>query len=376
MVNPTSKIKSDAYKTNPLTAMLLIVAFALAGTGCRSLPYYEQAISGQMQILQKQQPIAELIENPDTPPELKDKLLFIQSVREFAAKALLLPVKDHYLNYVALNRPYVVWNVFAAPELSLSPETWCFPIVGCVTYRGYFKEAEARRFGDTLSQKGLDVYIGGAIAYSTLGWFDDPVLSTFVNLSAADTAALIFHELAHGLLYIPDDTAFNESFATAVEQEGLKRWQLSTNEPQGYADWERKRRMRQQFTALVLKYQAQLQKVFESRLSTSEKRKQKAAVFAQMQSEFKSLKSNNRDMAAYSAWFNRPLNNAQLISVSTYHDWVPAFSKMLSDTDGDLEKFYQKCRQLAKKTPQQRQRILTDLLQKGQTAEHRTDTVQ
>jgi predicted aminopeptidase len=340
------------------------------------LPYYEQAISGQLQILQKQQPIAELIENPDTPPALKDKLLFIQSVREFAAKTLLLPVKEHYLNYVELNRPYVVWNVFAAPELSLTPETWCFPIVGCVTYRGYFKEADARRFGDTLRRKGLDVYIGGAIAYSTLGWFDDPVLSTFVNLSAADTAALIFHELAHGLLYIPDDTAFNESFATAVAQEGLKRWQLSTNEPQGYDDWKRKRRRRQQFTALASKYQAQLQKVFESRLSTNAKRKQKAAVFAQMQSEFKSLRSNNRDMAAYSAWFNRPLNNAQLISVSTYHDWVPAFSKMVSDADGDLQKFYTKCRQLAKKAPQDRQRILTDLLQNGQTADHRTDTVQ
>jgi predicted aminopeptidase len=329
-----------------------------------------------MQILQKQQPITELIEDPDTPPELKNKLQFIQSVRKFAAEALLLPVEDHYLNYVELNRPYVVWNVFAAPELSLTPETWCFPIVGCVTYRGYFKKADARRFGDTLRQKGLDVYIGGAIAYSTLGWFDDPVLSTFVNLSAADTAALIFHELAHGLLYIPDDTAFNESFATAVEQEGLRRWQLSTSEPQGYADWEHKRRMRQQFTTLVSKYQTQLQKVFESRLSTSEKRNQKAAIFAQMQSEFKSLKSSNQEMAAYSAWFNRPLNNAQLISVSTYHDWVPAFSKMLSDTGGDLEKFYQKCRQLAKKAPQDRQRILTDLLQNGQTADHRTDTVQ
>ncbi len=342
---------------------------------CRSLPYYEQAIDGQMQILQKQQPISDLIENPETPAQLRAKLLLIQSARTFAEKELLLPVNDHYLSYVELNRPYVVWNVFAAPEFSLTPETWCFPIVGCVTYRGYFKEADARRFGDALTQKGFDVYIGGAIAYSTLGWFDDPILSTFINLSASDTVALIFHELAHGLLYIPDDTAFNESFATAVEQEGLKRWQMFTELSKDYADWQRKRLYRQKFTALVLKYRNQLKVLYESNLTTNEKRNRKAAVFNRMQFEFRALKSNHHEMAVYNAWFNRPLNNAQLISVSTYHDWVPAFSKMLSDSNGDLERFYERCRQLAKKEPQERHRILTDYHRNAHTAEQLTDTV-
>ena len=348
---------------------------ALACFQCRSLPYYEQAIEGQMQILQKQQPISDLIEDPETPAELREKLLLIQSARTFAEKQLLLPVNDHYLSYVELNRPYVVWNVFATPEFSLTPETWCFPIAGCVTYRGYFKEADARRFGDALTQKGFDVYIGGAIAYSTLGWFDDPILSTFNNLSASDTVALIFHELAHGLLYIPDDTAFNESFATAVEQEGLKRWHLLSNPSQDYADWQRKRRYRQQFTALVSKYRAQLKMLYESNLPTNEKRNQKADVFNRMQSEFRTLRSNNPEMAAYSAWFSRPLNNAQLISVSTYHDWVPAFSKMLSDSNGDLEKFYNRCRQLAKQKPQARHRILTDYHRNVPSAEQRTGTM-
>ncbi len=342
---------------------------------CRSLPYYEQAIDGQMQILQKQQPISDLIENPETPAQLREKLLLIQSARTFAEKELLLPVNDHYLSYVELNRPYVVWNVFAAPEFSLTPETWCFPIVGCVTYRGYFKEADARRFGDALTQKGFDVYIGGAIAYSTLGWFDDPILSTFINLSASDTVALIFHELAHGLLYIPDDTAFNESFATAVEQEGLKRWQMFTELSKDYADWQRKRLYRQKFTALVSKYRNQLKVLYESNLTTNEKRNRKAAVFNRMQFEFRALKSNHHEMAVYNAWFNRPLNNAQLISVSTYHDWVPAFSKMLSDSNGDLERFYERCRQLAKKEPQERHRILTDYHRNAHTAEQLTDTV-
>ena len=325
-----------------------------------------------MEIMRKQRPVSELIDDPNTPPELRDKLLFIQSAREFAEKKLLLPAGDHYLSYVELDRPYVVWNVFAAPELSLTPKTWCFPVVGCVAYRGYFKEEDARQFGDALAQDGFDVYIGGAIAYSTLGWFDDPILSTFMKLSDSDTAALIFHELAHGILYIPDDTAFNESFATAVEQEGIRRWQMSANNPRGYADWQRKRRYRRQFTALVSKYRSRLQEVYDSSRSTEAKQNQKAAVFSGMQAEFRSLASQHPGMQVYGAWFQRPLNNARMISVSTYHDWVPAFNGILSEAGGDLKKFYEKCRQLSQKEPQERHRILTDYLKNAPAVEHIT----
>jgi predicted aminopeptidase len=335
--------------------VLLIMSVCLQ---CRSLPYYDQAINGQMEILRNQEPISDLVDNPETPAKLRKKLAFIQGVRDFAAKELHLHVNDHYLSYVALDRPYVVWNVFAAPQFSLTPKTWCFPIVGCVSYRGYFAEDDARRFGDSLKQEGYDVFIGGAIAYSTLGWFDDPVLSTFLSLSEPDTAALIFHELAHGLLYIKDDTAFNESFATAVEQEGLRRWQASANDPNGYEKWLRKYGRRQKFTALVSKYRIRLEALYESDLPLTAKQKQKDAVFTQMRTEFRGLKSDHGDMAAYDAWFNYPLNNAQLISVSTYHNWVPAFGRILSESGGNLEKFYQKCRQLAKKKPAQRKRIL------------------
>jgi predicted aminopeptidase len=374
-MNVNEKIRSSLPGPKRMLGFIMVLLCTLACLQCRSLPYYEQAIDGQMEILQKQQPISDMIENPETPAKLREKLLLIQSARTFAEKELLLPVNDHYLSYVELNRPYVVWNVFAAPEFSLTPETWCFPIVGCVTYRGYFKEADARNFGDALAQKGFDVYIGGAIAYSTLGWFDDPILSTFINLRASDTVALIFHELAHGLLYIPDDTAFNESFATAVEQEGIKRWQMLTNATQDYAAWQRKRRSRHKFTALVSKYRDRLKVLYESNLPANEKRNQKAAVFSRMRSEFSVLKSNHREMAVYSAWFSRPLNNAQLISVSTYHDWVPAFSQMLSDANGDLEKFYDRCRQLAKKEPQERHRILTDYHRNVHTVEQHTGAV-
>jgi predicted aminopeptidase len=348
--------------------VLLIMSVCLQ---CRSLPYYDQAINGQMEIMRNREPISDLVEDPETPAQLRKKLIFIQSVRAFAATELHLPVDDHYLSYVALDRPYVVWNVFAAPQFSMSPKTWCFPIVGCVAYRGYFAEEDARSFGDTLQQEGYDVYIGGAIAYSTLGWFDDPVLSTFISLSEPDTAALIFHELAHGVLYVKDDTAFNESFATAVAQEGLRRWQASVNDPMGYEKWLERHRQRRKFTALISKYRTRLEALYESHLPLTAKREQKAVVFTQMRTEFSDLKTEHRGMAVYNAWFNYPLNNAQLISVSTYHNWVPAFGRMLSESGGDLEKFFRKCGQLAKKEPADRNRILEQYANKVQTAEQK-----
>jgi predicted aminopeptidase len=352
-----------------ISDILFILLFATACLQCQSLPYYDQAINGHTEILRSREPISDLIEDADTPAGLRKKLIFIQTVRDFAEKQLHLPVNDHYLSYVELNRPYVVWNVFAAPEFSLEPKTWCFPIVGCVAYRGYFSEQDARRFGDSLKQESYDVFIGGAIAYSTLGWFDDPVLSTFLYLNAPETAALIFHELAHAILYIQDDTAFNEGFATAVEQEGLRRWQSSASDLKGYENWLLKGQRRQRFISLVSKYRAKLEDLYQGNLPLTEKRNQKAAVFNQMRSEFLDLKSDHNALAAYDAWFSHPLNNAQLISVSTYHDWVPAFRKILSESGGDLEEFYQRCRQLAKKDAAERHRILENYIGRNRKIE-------
>jgi predicted aminopeptidase len=350
-----------AYSTvRRISLILLALLLAMASSQCQSIQYYGQAIGGQLNILRNRKSISELVKDPATPVTLRQKLLFILSVRGFAEKNLRLPVNDDYLSYVELDRPYVVWNVFAAPEFSLTPKTWCFPIVGCVAYRGYFSEQGADRFGDSLKQRGFDVYIGGAIAYSTLGWFDDPVLSTFLNLSEAETAALIFHELAHSVLYVPDDTAFNESFATAVEQEGVWRWQVEANNPKGYEKWLHQLQQHQKFTGLVLKYRTRLQDLYEGNLPLNEKRNQKAALFNQMRSEFTQLKSDLGDMDVYDYWFKYPLNNAKLNSVTTYYDWVPAFNRILSEAGGDLEKFYRRCRQLAKKEPAERNRILRD----------------
>jgi predicted aminopeptidase len=353
---PVSSIEYHSVKRIPL--ILVVLLFAATCWQCRSLPYYGQAIDGQMDILRKRQPISRLVADPDTPAALRTKLQFVMAVREFAEKELQLPVNDNYLSYVALDRPYVVWNVFAAPEFSLTPKTWCFPIAGCVSYRGYFVEADARRFGSDLHLEGYDVYIGGAIAYSTLGWFDDPVLSTVLFLSEPEIAALIFHELAHSILYVKDDTAFNESFATAVEQEGLRRWQVAANDPEGYEKWQRRHRRQRMFTNLVSKYRTELEALYEGELPPGAKRNQKAAIFNQMRTEFGHLKSKHSAMAVYTAWFDRPINNAQLISVSTYHDWVPAFSSILNESGGNLAKFYQKCRKLAENEPPERHRIL------------------
>jgi predicted aminopeptidase len=350
--------RSQQQAMRQFAKIVLILLCAAASMQCQSVSYYGQAIDGHAEIMQNRKPISDLIEAPDTPATLRKKLIYIQTIREFAENQLHLPVDDHYQSYVELNRPYVVWNVFAAPEFSLAPKTWCFPVVGCVAYRGYFSEQDARRFGDSLKQEGYDVFIGGAIAYSTLGWFDDPVLSTFLNLSAPDAAALIFHELAHGILYVQNDTAFNESFATAVEQEGLRRWQSSKNDLKGYENWLLKSQRRQRFISLVSKYRAKLAHVYQGSLSLTQKRDQKANLFNQMRSEFLDLKSDQRAMAVYDAWFSRPLNNAQLISVSTYHSWVPAFHKILAASNGDLEEFYQTCRELAQKDAAERHRIL------------------
>ena len=355
---PKIRIPTIFSRARRISAILLVLFLALGALQCQSIRYYHQAIDGQMDILARRQSIPELIDDPDTPATLRRKLLLILAVRAFAEKNLRLPVNDHYLSYVELDRPYVVWNVYAAPEFSLTPKTWCFPIAGCVRYRGYFSEQNAHRFGDSLKEKGFDVYIGGVVAYSTLGWFDDPVLSTFLNLSEPRTAALIFHELAHSVLYVPDDTAFNEGFATAVEQESFRRWQAAANDPKGYEIWLRRHRQHQKFTGLVLKFRTRLQNLYESDLPLNEKRIQKAALFTQLRSEFMDLKSDPGDMAAYESRFKYPLNNAQLISVATYYNWVPAFNRILSEAGGDLEKFYQQCRALAEKEPAERNGIL------------------
>ncbi|MBW2337945.1 MAG: aminopeptidase [Deltaproteobacteria bacterium] len=338
--------------------------FSVAFSGCQTVKYYSQAISGQHRILQSRQPISKITADPNSSEILRQRLTFIMDVRAFAEDELQLPVANNYLTYVDLKRPYAAWNVTATPEFSMVPKTWCYPFVGCAAYRGYFSEADALRYADSLKNQSYDVHVGGITAYSTLGWFDDPVLSTFIHRSKASSAALLFHELAHQVLYTPDDTTFNESFATFVEQEGLRRWQKASDNSAIYSEYLNNYRHQQQFVRLVLEYRQKLELLYQTDLVPAQKRIEKASIFDDLRNEFNHLKTKQIGFAAYGDWMNRPLNNAKISGVVAYHDFVPAFSKILAGKDGNLAPFYEACRQLAQKKKDERHRILKDVMQK------------
>ncbi len=315
-------------------------------SGCAGIEYIAQSVSGQWELLAKSEPIPRLLENPATPGDLKRKLALSLEIREFASRELALPYNDSYRYYADLKRPYVVWNVVAAPELSLEPREWCFPVVGCVRYRGYFSEAAARDFAAELRAEGYDVYVGGVAAYSTLGWFDDPLLNTVINRSDAGIAALIFHELAHQQLYIPGDSAFNESFATAVEEEGVRRWLESRGDSGEIRNYRHAKQRHLEFLELVGKARQRLAQLYAAPLSADEKRAGKARVFEELRAEYQVLKERWGGYAGYDAWFAQDLNNAKLAAVATYHQYVPAFRALLQELGGDLPAFYRAAREI------------------------------
>ena len=331
---------------------LLFIALAL-GSGCKTAAYYGQAARGQWQILAGREPIGKLLADEKTPEKLQRQLRLVLQLREFAERELKLPVDGHYERYVDVGRPFVVWNVQATPEFSLRPRTWWYPIVGRVKYRGFFSEAAARAYAATLA--GQDVYVEGVLAYSTLGWFKDPVLNTFVNHEELDLAQLLFHELGHQRLFVSGDTDFNEAFATAVGEEGVRRWLQVAGRS---ADWEQYRvaLVRQdQFVRLVQGARAELRKLYGetstmavaprvaaavSETHAVELRTRKAEIIAHLRREYEALKISWGGYRGYDRWFARPLNHAQLNTVATYHDLVPAFQELLQACGGDLAEFY------------------------------------
>jgi predicted aminopeptidase len=317
-------------------------------TGCESLRYYTHVASGQMEILRKRQPIAEVMAAAQTGSDLRSRLQRILAIRQFARTELSLPVKNHYLTYTDLGRPYVVWNTFAAPEFSLDPVTWWYPLIGSAAYRGFFSEEEAYRQAAELEAQGYDVYVGGVSAYSTLGWFDDTVFSTILEGDEAATAALMFHELAHQVLYAPGDTTFNESFATTVEQEGLRRWMHASGDPRGFRAYLEKQERREGFIRLVTETRRQLEALYAEDLPTEKKQRRKQEIFSKLQESYLALKSAWGGYAGYDYWFRPPMNNAKLNTVGAYNDLVPAFARLLSVCNDDLPRFYAACRQLAK----------------------------
>lgn len=326
-----------AFARIALIALLCVPAF-----GCANLSYYAQAVNGQLEVYAQTRRIADIIADPTADPALKEKLAEVLRIREYASRELGLPENDSYRSYADLKRPYVLWNVFATPELSLKAREWCFPITGCVGYRGYFSEKRAATFAARRRAAGDDVHVGGVAAYSTLGWFDDPMLNTIIHRPLPEIAGLVFHELAHQQLYVRGDTAFSESFAVAVELEGVRRWLQAHGAADDYAAYAARLRRREEFVALVLKHRDRLEALYESPASVAEKRAGKARIFAELRAEYEVLKATSwQGYSGYDRWFAQDLNNAHLVSLGMYHRHVPAFQVLLARHRGDLPAFYQ-----------------------------------
>jgi predicted aminopeptidase len=347
-------------------AVLLLAA--LIG-GCANLPYYLQSVRGQLDIWARQVDIESIIANPDTAAPLREKLRTVLSVREFASDELQLPRNASYRSYANLERPYAVWNVFATPEFSLRPRQWCFIFAGCVNYRGYFGKPEADAFAAEVSSEGYDVFVGGVPAYSLLGYFPDPVLNTFINYPTPHLARLIFHELAHQVVYVRDDSVFNESFAVTVEQEGSRRWLARYGTDKDRLQYEQITRRRSDFLRLIETYRAELQTLYATPLPPDIKRARKAEVFAEMQAEYRKLKVSWGGFAGYDHWFAREPNNALIASIGLYSKRVPAFQALLAREGGDLERFYAAAKALARMTKPERTAALEGLMPKTAAAE-------
>lgn len=345
-----------------LRPWLLLAVLAPVLGGCATLSYYAQAVRGQIDLLRRAAPIEEELAREAVPDALKAKLRAVLRIREFASRELALPDNGSYKRYADLGRRYAVWNVFAAAEFSVEPVTSCFPIAGCVSYRGYFGEADAQAEGAAQRARGYDVFIGGVPAYSTLGWFDDPVLSTFIQYPETELARLMFHELAHQQLYLKDDTRFNESFATAVEQAGVARWLAQSGDANQRAAHARMQAMREEFIALLLKYRGVLDAYYRQGLPPEQMRLGKAQRLAELEAEYARLKRSWGGFAGYDRWFNGRPNNATLASVALYTELVPAFTALLQREGGDLPRFYAAVQALAKLPKDERDARLQALI--------------
>ena len=345
-------------------AVLVLAAGSGVLSGCSDLEYYWQGIAGQTDLLARAKPIAEVIATtPD--PALKGRLVRAQEIRAFASRELGLPDNRSYTNYADLGRPYAVWNVFAAPELSLTARQWCFPVAGCVAYRGYFAEADARAEAARLTAAGDDVHVSGIPAYSTLGYFDDPVLSTFVRYREVDLARLIFHELAHQVVYVKDDTSFNESFAVAVEEAGVARWLAAEARKRGdagaaelAADLERGRELRTYFRTLIGTTRERLTTLYASAASDEEKRAGKAAAFEALRAAYEAQKAASGGGVSFDRWFAGGSNNAGIAAMALYADRVPQFTALLAAENGDLPRFYARVKALGALPPAEREPAL------------------
>jgi len=349
------KRRKDRENSSPFRfyVLLFLLGGSLLLSACGDLGYYVQCATGHLGVMLKCAPIPELIDDPKTPPALKEQLQTVLAIRDFASSELGLPENGSYRSYGDLGRPYVIWNVVAAPEFSLKPLQWCFPVAGCVSYRGYFDRDEAKKFADRLQGEGKEVYLYGVPAYSTLNWFNDPVLNTFLGRSEPHLAGMIFHELAHQQLYLKGDSSFNEAFATTVEMEGVRRWLQHVGDSTGMSEYQNYFLRNEAVRRILGQVRSELSDLYASGQPESVMRREKETIIARGSKRYQELKKSWGGYGGYDDLMAN-LNNARLSSISTYHELVPAFQRLLHEKKDRLPDFYRAAAKLAGLPPSER----------------------
>jgi predicted aminopeptidase len=323
------------------SALRILPVLMLCGAlGACSLGYLTQAADGQWQLMRARRPIDQLIADPATDPGLRSRLALVSEARDFASHELGLPDNRSYRSFSDLGRPYAVWNVVATPEFSIAPLRWCFPVAGCVSYRGYFKEREARDFAAGLAARGDDVFVAGVTAYSTLGHFSDPVVSSMLRYDDLDLVSTIFHELAHQLLYVPGDSDFSEAFATTVAEEGLRRWLQAHGRSGELEQYQSEARAQQAIVEVFSDGRGELATLYRQQLPAERMRERKRELLAATSQRVRDLEQSYGMRTGYDSWLDAGLNNAHLASVGTYYDCVPPLQRVLESANGQLPRFY------------------------------------
>lgn len=367
---------SSIFFSNPLKTfshsfdkrLFVALIILLVITGCGEISYYSQAVNGHLDILNRKKKIETLLVDPETPPELVKKLKLIESVRQFAAQELSLPAAKSYNAYSDVGRPYVTAVVTAANRLKLEPYEWCFLFVGCVGYRGYFDKSEATAYAQELAKQNWDVNVGEVRAYSTLNWlnndfmpdyFKDPVLNTFLDQSETSIIRTLIHEMAHQVVFVSGDTAFNESFAVFVEQEGLRQYLNAhyENADNFYKRYLLKKEDRKIFIEIIQSYYDQFEQLYSSDLPEKEKLEKKVKLFEDMRQTYKNREPEFK-VLSYSRWFSQPLNNSHLLSIRRYHSFVPVFAFLFKEQKNNWPKFFEKVKEIADFPSEKRKRFI------------------
>jgi len=322
--------------------MIVRLLLVLCLSACSSPAYYLQAMSGQKKLMQSRQNIRSVLDDPATSDELAGQLKTAEQIKAFAQSELGLPVEDNYSSYVEVEGEALVWNVIATREFSLEPKKWCFPVAGCVPYRGYFERQKAQDSADRLSRKGMDVIVSPAAAYSSLGWFKDPLLSTMLSGSDTRLAAYLFHELAHQRLYVKNDGLFNEGYASYVEEAGVRTWLEFRNQPDQLQNWLKLQQVSKDFSSLVGNTRGELTSLYLSQQPEDIMRKKKSEIFTRFESGYQRLSDEKWEGKDYYAkWFKEPLNNARLALYNTYEGSHCAFQRLWDHGGGNWQKFHQ-----------------------------------